>query len=91
VSLGKNILDTFWTSGTSDKCPNHFGWCGGTEKEFIDFEGLGLKDFDSSGGNECISITLEKKGSRGRMLMQSEGCSNKRRAICEVIKSRFAQ
>lgn len=80
-----NNFGTFWTSGSSDKCPNIFGWCGGSgEKEFLDFDGLGLKDFDSSGGKDCVSITVEKNGNKANWLMQSESCSNKRRAICEV-------
>jgi hypothetical protein len=85
VQLDMTLFTTFWTSGTSDKCPKTFGWCGGSDKEFVDFEGLGMKNFDLMGGFECLSITLDRKGSKASLLMQSESCSNKRRAICEVI------
>jgi hypothetical protein len=84
VNLDMKLFTTFWTSGTSDKCLKTFGWCGGSEKEFVDFEGLGLKNIDLTSGFECLSITLDAKENKSSLLMQIESCSNKRRAICEV-------
>jgi hypothetical protein len=71
---------SFWTSGSSDKCPNSYGWCGTGEKELISFKILELDQFLSSGGKECVSATLDKSD----LVLQADSCATKKRYICEV-------
>jgi hypothetical protein len=82
VSEAKFLADgeSFWTTGLSDKCPNSFGWCGSSDREFISYQSLGVQSFQSAPGAECVSATLQKN----ELVMQAEKCSNKKLMICEV-------
>jgi hypothetical protein len=71
---------SFWTSGSSDKCPNSYGWCGTGEKELINYQLLGLDPFRSAGGKECVSATLDKS----KLVLHADSCATKKRYICEV-------
>jgi hypothetical protein len=71
---------SFWTSGSSDKCPNSYGWCGTGEKELIDYQLLDLDPFQSAGGKECVSATLDKSD----LILRPDSCFKKMRFICEV-------
>jgi hypothetical protein len=72
--------DSFWTSGSSDKCPNSFGWCGSSDREFISYQSLGVQSFQSAPGAECVSATLQKN----ELVLQPEKCSTKKLMFCEV-------
>jgi len=82
VSEAKYLTDgaSFWTTGSSDKCPNSFGWCGSSDREFISFQSLGVQNVQSAPGAECVSATLQKN----ELVMQSEKCTNKKLMVCEV-------
>jgi hypothetical protein len=80
IELNVTNGTSFWTSGSSDKCPNSYGWCGTDEKEFIDYQLLGLDPFQSAGGKECVSATLDKS----KLVLQADSCATKMRYICEV-------
>jgi hypothetical protein len=71
---------SFWTSGSSDKCPNSFGWCGSSEREFISYQSLGVQSFQSATDAECVSATLQNN----ELVMQTEKCSTKKLMFCEV-------
>jgi len=79
------LSNKFWTSGSSDNCPNSFGWCSSREKEFINFDILGYNSFESKGGKECVSANYEKSKNRSEIILQSDECKLVRRAICEEV------
>jgi hypothetical protein len=64
-------------------CPNSFGWCGSSDREFISYQSLGIQSFQSAAGAECVSATLQKN----ELVMQSENCSTQKLIVCEVISS----
>jgi hypothetical protein len=71
---------SFWTSGSSDKCPNSFGWCGSSDREFISYQSLRVQSFESSAGKKCVGATLQKN----ELVIQPEKCTTQRLIICEV-------
>jgi len=79
----------FWTSGSSEKCANSFGWCSAKDKEFINFELLGSKRLDSAGGKECVSASFEKTEISSDLILQSVSCKTKIIAICEDVWATF--
>jgi len=87
---GLNYSSTqFWTSGSSDKCANSFGWCSAKDKEFINFELLGNKSLESAGGKECVAANFEKSANKSELILQSDTCKSNKRAICEEVCETF--
>jgi hypothetical protein len=72
---------TFWTSGSSDKCLNSFGWCASSDRELISYQSLGVQGLESGAGKTCVSATLQKN----ELVMQAETCNSKKLIICEVF------
>jgi len=73
------MIDSFWTSGSSVRCPKRFAWCSTKENERVDFEGLKYQNIKS--GNDCLAVTIDRKEDS---ILLSDDCKNKRRVICEV-------
>lgn len=89
MHAGLNVTNgtRFWTSGLSDKCPNSFGWCTGKEKEFLSTSVLGLDNFNSAKGAECVTATFEKVDNMTNLRLQADLCDilAKKHVICEVF------
>jgi hypothetical protein len=75
-----SVGTSFWTAGLSDECPDSFGWCGSSDREFISYQSLGVQSFESK-GNECVSATLQKN----ELVIQPETCATRKQIICEVL------
>jgi hypothetical protein len=88
IFSGLNIPNgtRFWTSGLSDKCTNSFGWCTGKEKEFLNTALLGLENFDSTNGTECVTALFEHTANKTNFALRADLCDflARRRVICEV-------
>lgn len=71
----------FWTSASSEKCPNEFGWC--SSKELMDYDGLGFPRDNLDASKFCLTASLSAS-SLALNLKQDDCVNNRAKVICEV-------
>jgi hypothetical protein len=69
----------------SDQCPYSFGWCDEQNKEFVNFDELGMNLTITAENFECLAATFYPMNNDSDLILIGDDCRKHKIALCEEV------